>query len=119
MTKLLILEDDLNLLNILGVYLERAGFEISKAHDIESALEALEKEKIDLLFTDCDLPDGRSWEKVIPMACSLGVAVVATSGDINNKKPAEDAGAVDFLSKPYKLSEVIQALKMALESIPG
>ena len=119
MIKLLVLEDDLNLLNVLSIYLKQAGFEVSKAHDIESALEALEKEKVDLLFTDCDLPDGHSWEKVIPRATSLGVVVVATSGDTNNKKPAEDAGAVDFLSKPYKLSEVIQALKMALESIPG
>ncbi len=119
MTKLLVLEDDLNLLSVLAIYLKRAGFEISKAHDIESALEALKKEKVDLLFTDCDLPDGHSWEKVIPMACSLGVVVVATSGDINNKKPAEDAGAVDFLSKPYKLSEVIRALEMALESVSG
>ncbi len=119
MIKLLVLEDDLQLLNVLAIYLQRAGFEVSKASDIENALEILENENVSLLFTDCDLPDGRSWEKVIPKAHSLGVAAISTSGDESNKKPAEDAGAVDFLSKPYKLSEVIRALEMALESVSG
>ncbi|WED24372.1 response regulator transcription factor [Vibrio sp. JC009] len=116
---LLLVEDDKNLADGLLVSLEQAGYECLHAEKI-SEVAAL-WEKSDLVILDRQLPDGdsvthlESWKEIKQIPVILLTALVS----IKDKVSGLDAGANDYLTKPFAEAELFARIRAQLRSPEG
>jgi signal transduction histidine kinase len=112
--KVLIVEDEQEILEPLAHSLRKAGFTVLIAEDGLSACRIIGKEKPDLILLDIMLPDLDGWEVCSmlrqhpdPMVASIPVIMLTALGTQENKYRGLELGADLFLPKPYSIREVI------------
>jgi signal transduction histidine kinase len=112
--KVLIVEDELEILEPLAHSLRKAGFTVLIAEDGLSACRIIGKEKPDLILLDIMLPDLDGWEvcRMLrqhpdPVIASIPVIMLTALGTPENKYRGLELGADLFLPKPYSIREVI------------
>ena len=112
--KVLIVEDELEILEPLAHSLRKAGFTVLNAEDGLSACRIIGKEKPDLILLDIMLPDLDGWEvcRMLrqhpdPVIASIPVIMLTALGTPENKYRGLELGADLFLPKPYSIREVI------------
>ena len=115
MTKVLMIEDDLELAEILMEYLEQFDIAITIADDPYLGLSTLDTHKFDLVILDLTLPglDGLEVCKEIRKRHTLPIIISSARTDITDKVTALENGADDYLPKPYNPRE-LQARIMSL-----
>ncbi|AFL68734.1 response regulator transcription factor [Sulfurospirillum barnesii] len=115
MTKILMIEDDLELAEILTEYLEQFEIAISVADDPYIGLSTLDTQTFDLVILDLTLPgiDGLEVCKEIRKHHTLPIIISSARTDITDKVTALENGADDYLPKPYNPRE-LQARIMSL-----
>ena len=115
MTKILMIEDDLELAEILTEYLEQFEIAIITADDPYMGLSYLDTQKFDLVILDLTLPglDGLEVCKEIRKRHALPIIISSARTDITDKVTALENGADDYLPKPYNPRE-LQARIMSL-----
>ena len=118
--KILVVEDEPSLRQLVRKVLERSGFEVLEAASGVAALELWDRDKprLDLLLTDMVMPDGMSGRQLAARlkADNPGLKVLYTSGystDLLGKDLALEEG-MNFLQKPYPPSRLIQTVRNAL-----
>ena len=114
--KVLIVEDDNNIAELLHLYLEKEGFDPVIAGNGVRALEMFETEKPDLILLDLGLPDMDGVD-IIRRVRSRGTApivVVSARTRERDKIEALDLGADDYITKPFGASELLARIRMAL-----
>lgn len=112
-TRVLIVDDDPNLVEGLRWYLEAEGFEVTTATDGEAAIETFRSERPDLLILDIMMPkvDGiRVCEVVSSESDALIVMLSARDSDID-KVRALKLGADDYVTKPFNISELVARIQ--------
>ncbi|TCS36435.1 sigma-54-dependent transcriptional regulator [Reinekea marinisedimentorum] len=121
--KVLIIDDEPDIRELLEITLMRMGVESFSAYDVQSALKSLNKNDVDLILTDMRLPDGDGLQIVRHVAekkPDTPIAVITAHGSMDLAIESLKAGAFDFVSKPidiHKLRDLInQALKVKQES---
>lgn len=126
--KILIIDDEPDILELLVITLSRMGFETQCAEDYNSAIKLLDENQFDCCLTDMRLPDGNGIEIVehiqkLKLPCP--VAVITAHGNMELAITAMKAGAFDFVSKPISLdvlrnliSKAVLPLKPELNSSP-
>lgn len=115
--RVLIVDDEPDILELLELALLRMGLEASRAKSLKGALDLLGKHHFDLCLTDMRLPDGEGLELVEYIARqhpSLPVAVITAHGSLDNAIAALKAGAFDYLAKPVSLDQLRALIKSAL-----
>ena len=98
--KVLVVDDEPDLLELLELTLSRMGLDTSRAESVADALRLLDKEQFDLCLTDMRLPDGeglRVVEYITQRALDVPVAVITAFGSAENAVAALKAGAFDYL----------------------
>lgn len=117
---ILVVDDEPGLCKILKKALSRAGYQVLTASTGRKALALLNKEKIDLLFLDLKMPDlggldvlkkirgGRVKKTLVP------TVILTAYGSLSSAREAMALGAIDFLTKPFDLGEVLTLVKEAL-----
>jgi len=111
--RILIADDDSNLIVGLGWYLEAEGFEVLTADNGESALEVFRREKPDMLILDVMMPrmDGiKVCETVSAESDALILMLSARDGEID-KVRALQLGADDYVTKPFNISELVARIQ--------
>ena len=118
--KILVVEDDTRLRNLLLEVLGLEGYELADANSAEDAIPLLEKQQFDVLLTDVNLP-GMSGLELLPICLQHNpktyLMVMTGYGSIDMAVQAMKLGASDFLTKPIALNELISAVKVAVNSI--
>jgi len=116
MTKILMIEDDLELAEILTEYLEQFDIEVTTAEDPFIGLSTLNVDTFDLIILDLTLPgiDGLEVCKEIRKKCTLPIIISSARHDITDKVTALDNGADDYLPKPYNPMELQARIKSLL-----
>ncbi len=117
-TRLLLLEDDPNLAESVGEYLEEHGFEVVCVYDAPSAEEVLFEQKFDLLLLDVNVPggDGFSFLKGARREGNATPAIFITSRNaMNDVETGFESGADDYLRKPFELKELLLRIKTILK----
>jgi DNA-binding response OmpR family regulator len=108
--KVLIVDDEVKISNVINKGLRQYGIESTAAFDGEVALELLSAETFDLVILDIILPKVNGWEicKHIRQELRLSVPILMLSamGKTEHVIKGLDAGADDFLSKPFKIEEL-------------
>ena len=116
--RVLIVDDEADLLELLELTLLRMGLEPQRAMKVAEARQRLEEEWFDLCLTDMRLPDGTGLELVEYIAQHhphLPVAVITAFGSAENAVAALKAGAFDYLCKPVSLEQLRALVKSALK----
>jgi DNA-binding response OmpR family regulator len=114
--KVLIAEDDPNIVESLSFVLNRDGFEVSAALDGEAALRRLRSDPPDVMILDVMLPKRNGFEllklvKSDPALRALPVIVLTAKGQPQDRRMAESLGAESFMTKPFSNTEVVQAVR--------
>lgn len=117
MPKILLVDDDRNLLRVLAYHLAEAGFEVISLTSPRAALERLEEDQ-DLLITDLRMPEMDGLELLREARLRrprLPIIVLTAHGTIDRAVEAIRAGASDFLTKPFEKEEILHAVHRALQ----
>ena len=107
--RLLVVEDEQALADMVAQHLRTAGYEIDVCYDGDSGLEAAMAQAYDLIILDLNLPgmDGMELLKALRLQDGeTGVLILSARSGINDKVEGLDAGANDFLSKPFHMQEL-------------
>lgn len=114
--KILIVDDEKAIVDILNFNLKKEGYETIEAHDGEQAVEIAQKEKPDLILLDVMLPkkDGFSVCKEIRQNSNVPILMVTAKEDVVDKIIGLELGADDYITKPFSVREVVARVKANL-----
>ncbi len=117
----LIIDDEADILTLIGISLTRMGIQSHKAYDLTQARAALAERNFDFCLTDMRLPDGNGLDLVREIAQNhpgLPVAVITAHGDMQSAIDALKSGAFDFVNKPLDLARLRDMAETALRLNP-
>ena len=119
--KILIVDDEKAIVDILNHNLKREGYETCVAYDGEEAISLFEKEKPDLVLLDVMLPkmDGFSVCKNIRQTANIPILMVTAKEDVVDKVIGLELGADDYITKPFSVREVMARVKANLRKWDG
>jgi two-component system, OmpR family, KDP operon response regulator KdpE len=116
MTRVLVIDDEGPILRALKINLTARKYEVSTAADGASGLAAMARERPDVLILDLGLPDmdGTDVIRGVRGWSSTPIIVLSASGQENKKVAALDAGADDYVTKPFGMDELLARLRAAV-----
>src|SRR5581483_5071171 len=119
--KVLIVEDEKDLVKILKYNLEKDGFRVAAAHDGETGLAQFRKEKPDLVVLDLMLPkiDGFEFCKIVRHESKTPILMLTAKTDEMDRVLGLELGADDYVTKPYSVREVVARIKAILRRVSG
>ena len=119
MEKILIVDDEPILLKGLKFSLSQEGYEIETAVDGEEALEKIHAKKYDLVILDLMLPklDGISVCNEVRQFSAVPIIILTAKGDDESKVISLEAGADDYLSKPFNILELKARIRAVLRRV--
>jgi two-component system KDP operon response regulator KdpE len=114
-TSVLVIDDDTLLLRALQINLSAREYDVSTASDGASGLAAMARERPDVVIVDLGLPDIDGTEVIrgIRGWSSAPIIVLSARGQENQKVDALDAGADDYVTKPFGMNELLARLRAA------
>jgi two-component system KDP operon response regulator KdpE len=114
--RVLVVDDEPQILRALRTSLRGAGYEVETAETAEGALAALAAGQPDAVVLDLVLPDGTGVDvcRELRTWSDAPVIVLSVVGDESEKVAALDAGADDYVTKPFGLDELLARLRAAL-----
>lgn len=113
MKHILIIDDDMHIGNMLEEALSKEGYGVLRAYSGTESLYVLSKVRPDLVLLDLMLP-GLSGEDVLPYIKDIPVIVVSAKIDIDNKVSLLLEGAVDYVTKPFHMKELLARIAVQL-----
>lgn len=113
MKSILIIDDDVYIGNMLDEALNRAGYKTLRAYSGTEALLVLTNSKPDLILLDLMLP-GLSGEELLPQIKNIPIIVVSAKVGIDDKVDMLLGGAVDYLTKPFEIKELLARIAVQL-----
>jgi DNA-binding response OmpR family regulator len=114
--KILVVDDDLVLCDVIGFTLRRAGFEVITAHDGHIAFERWQLEVPDLVILDIKLPgiDGITLCKRIRAQRNTPVIILSVQGTDEDVVNGLDIGADDYIAKPFSPTQLVARIRAVL-----
>ncbi|EPZ59854.1 response regulator [[Clostridium] sordellii ATCC 9714] len=114
--KILIVDDDNEIRNLLEIYLSNEGFDIVKANDGQEALDIVEKEDIRLIVLDVMMPklDGIEVCKRIRHKLNIPILMLSAKSEDMDKIKGIMTGADDYMTKPFNPLELVVRVKSLL-----
>ena len=118
MSRILLVEDDEHLVEGLAYNLERAGFDVVVARDGEEGLRLARERSPDLVLLDLMLPKRSGFEvleELVGESAPFPIFVLSARGQEADKLRGFDLGAVDYLTKPFSVGELIARIRVRLQ----
>lgn len=114
--KILIVEDEKDLVQLLKYNLENDGYKTFLAHDGEEGLSLFKKENPDLILLDIMLPKLNGWDflKAIRRTSSIPIMMLTARKDEVDRVLGLEMGADDYVTKPFSVREVLARIKIIL-----
>ena len=114
--KILIVDDDANICELLRLYLEKDGFSTIVANDGEQAVEFESKHNPDLVLLDIMLPKLDGWQvcREIRKTSNVPIIMLTAKGETFDKILGLELGADDFIVKPFDMKELSARIKAVL-----
>lgn len=115
--KIMAVDDDPNIRELIRLILKKEGFEVLEAVDGEDALKKLENGKVDLVILDIMMPHMDGWEfcKEARKFWDLPILILTAKGETSQKVKGFELGADDYLTKPFEPAELIARVKALLK----
>jgi two-component system alkaline phosphatase synthesis response regulator PhoP len=122
--RILVVDDDREIVRLLRAYLEQAGYQVLVAYDGEMALHVLRREHPDLVVLDLMLPDRDGWDvtRVVrgdPTLASTPIVMLTARVEDHDKIVGLEMGADDYVTKPFNPREVMARVRAVLRRAQG
>jgi DNA-binding NtrC family response regulator len=118
--RILVVDDEPNLREVLRIFLEGEGYVVREAADIASATAMLTRERFDLVICDILLPDGNGLDLLRAHGATTSFAMVTAHSTPATLLQSVRQGAVDYLSKPFDVEQLKQVVaKRILKTSPS
>lgn len=116
MAKVLVCDDDKEIVEAIDIYLTQEGYEVFKAYDGQEALEVLKKESVDLLVIDVMMPrlDGIRATLKIREENNIPIIILSAKSEDADKILGLNVGADDYVTKPFNPLELVARVKSQL-----
>jgi two-component system, OmpR family, KDP operon response regulator KdpE len=120
-SRILIVDDEPNILGTVAPLLRSRGYEVLSAMSGRAGLDGVERDKPDLIVLDLGLPDMDGVDVCRQMRQATGVPILVLSarGAEGDKVAALDAGADDYVTKPFGAEELLARIRAALRRVDG
>ena len=114
--KIMVVDDDPNIAELLRLYLEKEGFTAVVMPDGEAALNAFDTEKPDLMLLDVMMPRLDGWQvcREIRKKSQCPIIMITAKGEVFDRVLGLELGADDYIVKPFETKEVIARIKAVL-----
>lgn len=119
MRRILIADDNKNIISILSDYAKKEGYEVFTAFDGEETLDVFDNHKIDLILLDVMMPklDGFEVCKIIRETSTVPIIMITARGEDYDKIMGLDIGADDYIVKPFSPGEVMARVRAILRRV--
>ncbi len=119
--RILVVDDDAQIRRVMRVTLTGRGYEVDDAKSGEAALDKIRHERFDLVLLDINMPGMGGLETCREIRAHSDVAIIMlTVRDTEaDKVEALDAGADDYVTKPYRDAELLARIRAALRRAPS
>ncbi len=119
--KVLIVDDDSNICELLRLYLEKSGFETVIANDGEEAIVKFNLNEPDIILLDIMMPKLDGWQvcRNIRKTSDVPIIMLTAKGETFDKILGLDLGADDYVTKPFDSKEVVARVKAVLRRTAG
>ncbi|MEJ8766174.1 response regulator transcription factor [Oceanobacillus sp. HCA-5259] len=113
---ILICDDDKEIVDAIGIYLEHEGYQILKAYNGEEALDVIQNHEIHLIIMDIMMPvmDGMKATRKIREENNIPVIMLSAKSEDTDKIIGLNLGADDYITKPFNPLELIARVKASL-----
>lgn len=114
--KILVVDDDKNICELLGLYLENEGYNVFSVNDGESAVREFQNYQPDLVILDIMLPRMDGWQvcREIRKVSERPIIMITAKGETFDKVLGLELGADDYIVKPFDPKEVVARIKAVL-----
>ncbi len=114
--KIMVVDDDSNICELLRLYLEKEEFDVCIAGNGAQALELFDREKPDLMLLDIMMPQLDGWQvcREIRKKSSCPIIMLTAKGEVFDKVLGLELGADDYVVKPFEAKEVVARVKAVL-----
>ena len=114
--KILVVDDDSNICELLRLYLEKDGYDAVVAHNGVAALEKFNAEKPDLILLDVMMPELDGWQvcREIRKKSDCPIIMITAKSEVFDKVLGLELGADDYVVKPFEMKEVLARIKAVL-----
>jgi two-component system response regulator PilR (NtrC family) len=121
MPDILVVDDELSMREFLKILLEKEGYSVLNAPDASAALTMLEKEEFKLVISDVKMPGigGLTLlERIKEINTNIPVIMITAYASPENAVRAMKDGAFDYITKPFKVEEIIDNVRKAISTSP-
>ena len=114
--KVLVVEDDNNIAELLRLYLQKDGFEVSHAADGGKAVEMAREIQPDLVLLDIMLPVMDGWQvcRELRKTMKMPIIMLTAKGETEDKVSGLEMGADDYIVKPFEVKELLARVHAVL-----
>jgi len=119
MPAILVVDDELSMREFLKILLEKEGYDVSTASEASSALDLIQNQDFDLVISDIKMPGMGGLtllEKIKEINNSISVIMITAYASPENAVVAMKGGAFDYITKPFKVDEIIKIIKSAISA---
>ena len=118
--RILVVDDESQITRVLRTSLSSQGYDIRVANDGETALEIMKDWTPELVITDLSMPnmDGLELCRHLRLKSRVPIIVLSVRGQERTKVDALDAGADDYITKPFGIEELLARVRASLRRVP-
>ncbi len=122
--RILVVDDQQDIRDMTALVLTGAGYRVDTVDSGESALSTLERDRFDLVLLDINMPAMDGWETLRLIRCDedltgLPVVMFSIKGEIRDKIESLQEGAIDFVTKPFVVDDLIERVGKVLAGAAG
>ncbi len=122
--RILVVDDDPSVVDVATRVLASASYEVASARTGLEALRIARRERFDLVLLDINMPEMDGWEtlrllKADEVIRDLPVLMFSVKGEIRDKVHGLQEGAVDYMTKPFAIDELLLRVQRALRPPPA
>jgi len=119
--KILVVDDDLDILEVLKFLLRKNGYEVILLSEAKKVIETVKEAKPDIILLDVNLSgyDGREICKHLKTVLNVSIPIVLFSANTTYKNTYKEYGADDFIDKPFEAKKLLSLLRALLPAKVG
>jgi DNA-binding response OmpR family regulator len=119
--KILVVDDERKIVDIVKAYLEKDGFQVTSAYDGKSALDLVRRQTPDLIVLDLMLPEISGWDvcRSLRKESDVPIIMLTARDETTDKIVGLELGADDYITKPFDPKELVSRVKAVLRRTEG
>jgi DNA-binding response OmpR family regulator len=120
--KILVVDDDESVRDLVSTYLESAGYDVECCSSVWESLKSLARATPDAILSDISMPEMDGFRflgelKNLPTCSTVPVIMITAQADLENIKKAVELGAVDYIVKPFQKNALVEKVKTAVQRV--